>query len=416
MACGCETACGCNIVGDGVTAEVARVGDTFTVSSINPIMAVDDTDCIELSVAPDKTLTADIILDTDPASVELTCEADGLHAEVVPDPASTAIVSVSADGLRVDVPPPAAGSYGPQAGDLVYHGGIGTRAGAIDADGSDVLRASYPALWDALSLKATTATRTAGVAIVTDIPSTRFMAAGMAIELTSFPFGSTILSVDSGTTITVDNPAGDSGSDTEVRVYPHGNGDGITTFNVPNMSDVFPLGYDYAGATLALGSGGGSGSATLTEANLPAHDHPAAVTDPGHDHTASSVDAGHDHGGTTGNDGSHTHETSTAGRVFVEVESATAQQVRVAEDGGGTIDIVVDANDPNTTYGQKSDASTDTEGNHAHTISSDSAAITTTVNSDVTGITVDVQDDPAHVADPIDVLPPYLVGRWMVIV
>lgn len=57
-----------------------------------------------------------------------------------------------------------------------------------------------------------------------------------------------------------------------------GNGDGSTTFNLPDYTGKFVLGSD---ATHPRGSGGGAEERTLTAAQMPAHDHSIS-----HDHPA----------------------------------------------------------------------------------------------------------------------------------
>ena len=59
-----------------------------------------------------------------------------------------------------------------------------------------------------------------------------------------------------------------------------GAGDGLTTFNIPDMRNRFPIGAD----NFAYASRGGSLQVTISTAQLPAHTH--TVTDPGHHHTA----------------------------------------------------------------------------------------------------------------------------------
>jgi microcystin-dependent protein len=74
---------------------------------------------------------------------------------------------------------------------------------------------------------------------------------------------------------------------------PFGQGDGSTTFNLPNMPGRLPMGAG-AGAGLTArtrGQTGGAETVALTTAQLPAHNH--GVSDPGHTHGVS--DPGHSH-------------------------------------------------------------------------------------------------------------------------
>lgn len=77
MACGCTSACGCDVqAGAGIL--VQRIGDTFIVSATGAglITSVADTNCIDLDVTAN-VLTANIILDPDPSN-QLTCGPNGL--------------------------------------------------------------------------------------------------------------------------------------------------------------------------------------------------------------------------------------------------------------------------------------------------------------------------------------------------
>lgn len=53
-----------------------------------------------------------------------------------------------------------------------------------------------------------------------------------------------------------------------------GVGDGSTTFNLPNFQDRLPIG---AGANAAIGQQAGSGTATLSQSNLPEHTHTMSI-------------------------------------------------------------------------------------------------------------------------------------------
>lgn len=69
----------------------------------------------------------------------------------------------------------------------------------------------------------------------------------------------------------------------------YGNGDGSTTFNLPNLTGRVPAGVDAAGVRLSsftsLGAAIGSSTHTLTTSEMPSHTHIATVIDPGHVHT-----------------------------------------------------------------------------------------------------------------------------------
>lgn len=52
-----------------------------------------------------------------------------------------------------------------------------------------------------------------------------------------------------------------------------GPGDGVTTFNVPNMQGMFPAGVSGSDATFALGATGGEKTHVLTTAEMPSHIH-----------------------------------------------------------------------------------------------------------------------------------------------
>jgi microcystin-dependent protein len=64
----------------------------------------------------------------------------------------------------------------------------------------------------------------------------------------------------------------------------YGNGDGVNTFNLPNLQGRVPVGLKASEPVFnALGNIGGTGAHTLSESEMPVHNH--SITDPGHTHS-----------------------------------------------------------------------------------------------------------------------------------
>lgn len=386
MPCGCTGACNCTVVGDGVTAEVARIGDKFIVSAILPIRTVADTDCIALDIDDDLQLTATPILadagDED-ASVQLRCTADGLVGDVVIDPASTAPVTLTDDGLRIDLPPPPATTDSASPGALRVTAALGDDAGWLDADGAEVSRLTFPALFDSVSLVTDGAETTLGSAQITSV-RTRGLGPGMPLEVDGFPPGTAILTIDGPFTLTATFASGVTAVDVTVRAYPYGDGDGAGTFNLPLVDEE---GYVVNLATgQALGAQVGANSVALTEAELAPHDHGANVTDPGHAHTASTSV-------TIAAAGNHTHPGAGANHDFVVQDTGAADFAYVHIDAHnvdtlGTVQISSNGVEGGNSYKRNREANTAAAGSHGHAGSTGA----TTVDPSGTGVTVDVLD------------------------
>lgn len=109
---------------------------------------------------------------------------------------------------------------------------------------------------------------------------------GASIEGPNVPVGTTVASVTISTIVMSQNASG-NGTGTQVRIFPSGNGDGSTTFNVPDDRDRVGIGRGNMGGTAAnritasgdgnpglntsrLGAAGGVDRHTLTAAQIPA--------------------------------------------------------------------------------------------------------------------------------------------------
>lgn len=444
MSCGCDSPCGCNVVGLGYV-DVTREGDTFKVSVDMPIRFVEDTDCIGLTVDPEtRTLRAAPILalaDDQDASLQLRCSDDGLTGDVVIDPASSAPVSLTSSGLRVDLPPPPASPEQADPGSFRLTASVQANPGWLDADGSEVSRNTLPALHDALSLVSTNGERTLGSAQVTGVP-TRHLKAGMDAEIDGFPPGLVVASIDSPYTLSLNAVATSSGV-SDVRVYPYGNGDGADTFNLPLIGDDEFVKQMAPGE--GLGTGGGSSSTTLAIANLPPHEHPGTTaTDSGHGHPGSTASSGSTSTVTSMSIAmdsvpSHNHQPATArDSNFVTVLKAgfdAADYIAIPTVAGlsynpGTGDGALlkteavsiptepDADAGIIDYAQGNRAFTSDDGGHTPTVDSATGTVTTT-----TGTTVTIASGSANIAVDVAVegsgtafenRPAFRAYRWQV--
>lgn len=138
------------------------------------------------------------------------------------------------------------------------------------ADGSAISRTTYQLLFQVLTTTETV-TLTSGSNTFTVANPTNYYV-GMAIEGTGIPANTTITGIV-GTTVTILNNATVSASSV-IRFFLAGNGDGSTTFNIPNLrGQVLAGAYGTLFSTNGPGAPGGSLNNTLTNANIPQHTH-----------------------------------------------------------------------------------------------------------------------------------------------
>jgi microcystin-dependent protein len=62
-------------------------------------------------------------------------------------------------------------------------------------------------------------------------------------------------------------------------------GNGTSNFALPDLRNIFPIGYAANGPSPVLGAKGGAASVTLNANQIAAHTHPVTITDPGHVHS-----------------------------------------------------------------------------------------------------------------------------------
>lgn len=126
-------------------------------------------------------------------------------------------------------------------GTIIDSAAINAPPGFLAADGTPVSRTTYARLYYLVTIQ-TTGTTASGSAVITGIPSTSKMDVGMPVSGTGIQSGSTIVSVDSATQITLNHTATATATAVALVVAPHGVGDGTSTFNVPDRRSRTPIG------------------------------------------------------------------------------------------------------------------------------------------------------------------------------
>lgn len=178
------------------------------------------------------------------------------------------------------------GGSGTSVGDGNSVGTILTWSGMIApnqyqfAYGQSLSRVTYPELYQAVTLLSDV-TCIGGNATITGIADTSNIPVGSAIEGNCIVAGSTVISKTlNSVTLSV---AASISTATSVRFYPYGNGNGTTTFTVPDLRGKVIPGRNNMGGVVssnltstyygsspdAVGANGGTQSSTLAQSNLP---------------------------------------------------------------------------------------------------------------------------------------------------
>lgn len=233
---------------------------------------------------------------------------------------STQITDATTDGRNL-LTLPLAGQRnqlgGPQIGDIKFTARIQIDPLWLWADGTAYLRTNYALLLNAITVATTGNTN--GSTTISGIPiDLRGLGLeGAAIEGTNISAGATIASVTAIAIVITGGTISDTATGKALRIFPYGNGDGSTSFNVPKYNGTTLVARDNqgpAGAAGVLGtvatdrgtiigsrlnSQGGSTTHAQTLPELFSHVHVATstsiVTDPGHPHAVhgqSMADAG----------------------------------------------------------------------------------------------------------------------------
>lgn len=239
-----------------------------------------------------------------------------------------------------------------QPGTISPYSGFRAPPGWLFAYGQAISRTTYAALYAALTEVQIGALTSASTS-VTGLLDTSILGVGMKVEGTGIPAGATIATIVSATSITLSAAATATGMQS-LRFFAHGNGDGLTTFNAPDMRGRVAAGRDNMGGTAA--SRLTSGISGVNGAQLGAA---------GGDQRMQS----HSHGGRTGGSGAHYHISGYAGDA--------QNSARFGLTGGLAATTWFDTG--SSSGGGTTGANTSTAGEHWHSIPADGAGVSQNV-------------------------------------
>jgi microcystin-dependent protein len=209
----------------------------------------------------------------DPAAASVDPASETIQGKV--ELATAAETDTGTDNTRAVHP---AGLYPLlPSGRIEPYAGFDAPSGWLLCDGSAVSRATYSRLYGVMT-KTTTGTTVNGSATVS-VASSSGMVAGMPVEGPGIALGTTVLTVNNATQITLSANAGAGAGAGTIRVLPFGQGDGSTTFNVPDTRGRALIGAGQGSGLTnrRLGATTGQEDVTLSVAEMPTHSHTSTL-------------------------------------------------------------------------------------------------------------------------------------------
>jgi hypothetical protein len=146
------------------------------------------------------------------------------------------------------------------------------------AYGQALSRTTFAQLEAAITISTTTGNCVSSSTTISGFADTSQLRVGAPVEASCLPTGDTVATIVNGTTITVSVAATATGTFT-VTAFPWGNGDGVSTFNLPDLRGRVLPGADAMGGTAA---------SRLTSTFYGANASPPAVAGGGQGNTAST--------------------------------------------------------------------------------------------------------------------------------
>lgn len=280
--------------------------------------------------------------------------------------------------------------FGPRPGTMRITAEVRLPSGWLWADGAAVARATWPDLFNSIcpAFTGSVANGSATITAVSEDLRTLGLL-GAKIEGLGVP-GTATVSAISASTITLSLPATSDHAATPLRIFPHGNGNGSTTFNTPNAKGRNIIarqdmgGVDAALITVAgagfdgtrIGAAGGAQTVALAVVNLPAHSHPASssaslISGAGSGTATTDAAPNHTHGSgslVTTSDGSHNHTSGLLKTTASSVSVQGAGGANVAGFGSGSQLSLTGTVTFGGTHSHVVNGNTSSAGTHSHVV------------------------------------------------
>jgi len=191
--------------------------------------------------------TNPIVLD---AAGRAVIYGQGVYRQVVKDASGNTIWDAPTTAYGSSSPSGATGTDTAPVGAILPWSSFTLPVNWAYANGQALSRTSFPDLLSAITIAGSAVSCTASSATLGGWTDTSQMRVGAPIEATCLPTGTTVASITNSSTITVSNNATATATGT-ATVFPWGNGDGVTTFNVPDLRGRVPAGSDTMQTTAA---------------------------------------------------------------------------------------------------------------------------------------------------------------------
>lgn len=175
-------------------------------------------------------------------------------------------------------------------GTILTWSGIAAPTNYVFANGQEISRTTY-SQYLSTSTVVLNVVCTSGTNVLSGISDTQNIRIGAPVEATCVPPNTTVTAVSSSS-VTVSLPASISTA-VVATFFPHGNGNGSTTFNVPDLRDLVPAGRGTMGGTTdrglltstffgpqvkGLGGTGGQQLVQIATSNLPPYTPTGTIT------------------------------------------------------------------------------------------------------------------------------------------